>query len=496
MRVKCLIRALCISLALLVVLPICALADTDVPYMTYNYDYWGDVMYSPAAYLPSGNINGAMFSFNGSPIGAFRDPQDLCVSPSGDIFLADSGNNRVIVFDASLSNVKRVITGFERDGVFNAFRSPQGVAVSLKGQIYVSDTANRRVVVLNDDGTLAKIVENPQSDVLGSDFVFSPLKVAVDYADRIYVIADRMFQGIMVFESDGRFTGFFGTINVSISLWDRFWRSLATKEERAKQRLYIPTEFTGIDVDNEGFVFASNVDTTGTQAVRRLNPRGQDVIRKGIRDSLGGDIWMEGFSEYSGASKIVDVVYRGNGIYSLLDSRRGRIFTYDHEGNLLYIFGGLGTQAGTFTTPSAIDYTGDRIIALDRAQAAILTFKPTEYGRLIDKAVALRFDGDEKQAVALWERVLELDENNELANTGIGKAYLAAGDNAAAMKYLKRGMNRSYYSVAFKRYRNELFKENLEYILTGGAVFIILLIVFFKAVVPRIRKRREGRARS
>ncbi len=496
MRVKPFARIACISLMLLIALPVCSLADTDVPYMTYNYDYWGDVMYSPAAYLPAGNISGTAFTFEGAPLGAFRDPQDLCVSPTGDIYLADSGNNRVIVFDANLTYVKRVITGFENGAAFDSFRSPQGVAVSIKGQIYVSDTANKRVVVLNGDGTLSKIVENPESDVLGADFVFSPLKVAVDYADRIYVIADRMFQGIMVFESDGRFTGFFGTIKVSISLWDKFWRRLATKEERAKQRLYIPTEFTGIDVDDEGFVFASNVDATGTQAARRLNPRGEDVIRKGVRDSLGGDLWIDGFTEYAGPSKIVDIAYRGNGIYSLLDSRRGRIFTYDHEGNLLYIFGGLGTQVGTFTTPSAIDYTGDRIIALDRAQATILTFKPTEYGRLIDEAVALRFDGDEKLAVALWERVLELDENNELANTGIGKAYLAAGDNESAMKYLKRGMNRSYYSVAFKRYRNELFKENLEYILTGGAVFIILLFAFFKVIKPRLKKRRAGRAKT
>ena len=41
------------------------------------------------------------------------------------------------------------------------------------------------------------------------------------------------------------------------------------------------------------------------------------------------------------------VVVRNQGIYSILDSVRGRIFTYDHEGNLLYIFGGLGSQEGT-----------------------------------------------------------------------------------------------------------------------------------------------------
>ena len=153
-------------------------------------------------------------------------------------------------------------------------------------------------------------------------------------------------------------------------------------------------------------------------------------------------------------------------IYSLIDSRRGRVFTYDHEGNLLYIFGGLGTQRGTFTTPVAIEAVGGNILVLDAFRAAILVFGETEYGALINDAVALRYDGDETLAVAKWEAVLALDELNELANVGIGKAYLAAGDNEQAMVYLKRGMNKSYYSVAFKRYRNAILRENLGLILT------------------------------
>ena len=44
----------------------------------------------------------------------------------------------------------------------------------------------------------------------------------------------------------------------------------------------------------------------------------------------------------------------------------------------------------------------------------------------INQAVALRYDGM-KQGRGLWEKVLELDENNELAYVGIGKAYLTAG---------------------------------------------------------------------
>jgi hypothetical protein len=317
--------------------------------------------------------------------------------------------------------------------------------------------------------------------------------VSVDYADRIYCIAQKMFEGIMVFENGGRFTGFFGTIQVKISLWEKFWRKIATKEERSKQQLFIPTEFTGIDIDDEGFVYASNVDTDGLQAVRRLNPRGQDVILKGANKNLGGDLWIGGFTMYAGPSKIVDVVYRGKGIYSLLDLRRGRIFTYDHEGNLLYIFGGLGTQAGTFTTPAANEEKDGLLLVLDAYQSSILTFLPTEYGALINEAVGLRFDGDEKQAVEKWERVLKMDENNELANTGIGKALLAAGDNGLAMKYLKRGMNKAYYSVAFKRWRNEWLKKNMNWILSFAIVLTVMMVLGIRHLMKRRKLKGMGR---
>lgn len=65
---------------------------------------------------------------------------------------------------------------------------------------------------------------------------------------------------------------------------------------------------------------------------------------------------MAAYRYYSGASRIIDVVVREKGIYSVIDSTRGRIFTYDHEGNLLYIFGGIGSQEGTFDTPSRDRY--------------------------------------------------------------------------------------------------------------------------------------------
>lgn len=460
---------------------------STLPYDSYNYDYREYIHMTPAPYVPAGSIGGENLSYNGEPIGRFVTPQDLCQADDGRIYIADTGNNRIVVLNREMNKVENIITTFDNSGTEDSFNQPYGVCVSENGQVYVADSQNRRVVVLEKDGTLVKIVANPQSESLDDGYVFTPLKVTVDYADRIYVIAQNMFEGIMVFESNGNFSSFFGTIDVKISLWEKFWKRIATKEERSKQQLYIPTEFTGIDIDPDGFVYATNIDSNGEQGVRRLNPRGEDVIKKGENTNVGGDLWTEGSTEYAGPSQFTGVVYRQNGIYSCLDRKRGRVFTYDHEGNLLYVFGGLGTQEGTFSQPVSIEDIGGKLVVLDATRAQIVSFEETEYGRLINEAVSLRYDGDEAEAVELWRRVLELDENNELANTGIGKAYLTAGDYVNAMKYLKLGMNRDYYSIAYRRYRNGKLTENASYFLTG----VLVLIVAWK-VVKYIRNKKKG----
>lgn len=460
---------------------------STLPYDSYNYDYREYIHMTPAPYVPAGSIGGENLSYNGEPIGRFVTPQDLCQADDGRIYIADTGNNRIVVLNREMNKVENIITTFDNSGTEDSFNQPYGVCVSENGQVYVADSQNRRVVVLEKDGTLVKIVANPQSESLDDGYVFTPLKVTVDYADRIYVIAQNMFEGIMVFESNGNFSSVFGTIDVKISLWEKFWKRIATKEERSKQQLYIPTEFTGIDIDPDGFVYATNIDSNGEQGVRRLNPRGEDVIKKGENTNVGGDLWTEGSTEYAGPSQFTDVVYRQNGIYSCLDRKRGRVFTYDHEGNLLYVFGGLGTQEGTFSLPVSIEDIGGKFVVLDATRAQIVSFEETEYGRLINEAVSLRYDGDEAEAVELWRRVLELDENNELANTGIGKAYLTAGDYVNAMKYLKLGMNRDYYSIAYRRYRNGKLTENASYFLTG----VLVLIVAWK-VVKYIRNKKKG----
>ena len=116
----------------------------------------------------------------------------------------------------------RIIDSFVNDGKQDSFDQPYGVCVSENGALYVADSMHKRIVVLTPEGEFIKIIENPQSEILEEGFDFIPIKVTVDYADRVYVISRNAFEGILLFESDGSFTGYYGTIEVKITLWEKF----------------------------------------------------------------------------------------------------------------------------------------------------------------------------------------------------------------------------------------------------------------------------------
>ena len=417
-------------------------------------------------------------------VGPFKNPQDIFVAHDGKVYIADTENNRIIILDDTMK-VDRIIETFDNNGTLDSFQTPSGLFVTNKNELYIADTGNFRIVALTQNGNLMKIIQNPTSEVLDADFIFAPLKIAVDYADRVYAVSKNMFQGIMAFDSNTNFTGFIGTIKVNITIYEKICRRLSTKAQRKRQIQFIPTEFTNLDIDPDGFVYATNIDPKGEQSVRRLNPKGEDVIKKKKDGYLSGDIYWRIGSDYSGPSRIVDIVYRGSGIYSILDMNRGRIFTYDHESNLLYIFGGKGSQKGTFRNPAAIEVKDDKILVLDAHRGEIMTFSATRYGELINNAVSLRYDGNEAAAVRLWEQVLKLDSNFELAYSGIGKSHLASGENKKAMEKFKLAMDREYYSIAYKRYRDDIMKDNLSYVLTT----VLVLAAAFNSECHKNRKK-------
>ncbi|TPW18829.1 MAG: NHL repeat containing protein, partial [Elusimicrobia bacterium] len=83
--------------------------------------------------------------------GALRldEPAGVAVDGTGNIFVADTGNDRVL----ALSPAGQVL--FQVGGrAPRTFKKPSGVAVDAAGTIYVADTGNGRVQVFSSTGGL------------------------------------------------------------------------------------------------------------------------------------------------------------------------------------------------------------------------------------------------------------------------------------------------------------------------------------------------------
>ena len=91
---------------------------------------------------------GGLFWFTfgsvGSGDGKFNDPYGIAVGSGGNIYVTDTVNDRVQVFDPSGVFLSAFGSSGTGDGEFSL---PQGIAVGGGGNIYVADTVNNRVQV-------------------------------------------------------------------------------------------------------------------------------------------------------------------------------------------------------------------------------------------------------------------------------------------------------------------------------------------------------------
>jgi uncharacterized protein (TIGR03663 family) len=83
-----------------------------------------------------------------NPLGFFG-PRGVAVDAAGNVYIADTGNKRIVVTDSEGNY--RYQWGFAGAGL-GQFNEPTGVAVDAQGNVYVADTWNGRVQVFAPDG--------------------------------------------------------------------------------------------------------------------------------------------------------------------------------------------------------------------------------------------------------------------------------------------------------------------------------------------------------
>ena len=126
----------------------------------------------------------------------FKYPIDIAVDPKLNIWVVDEGTNQVLKFDQDkklLLTIGKAKAKRSERSMLGNFYSPNGIAIDLLGNVYVADSKNHRVQIFDNNGNLTgylgKEGSKRKKSHLEGEFNY-PMGVAVDIAGNIYV-ADR-----------------------------------------------------------------------------------------------------------------------------------------------------------------------------------------------------------------------------------------------------------------------------------------------------------------
>jgi len=202
------------------------------------------------------NATGAYASFN--------QPTGVAVDASGNIYVADNANN--LIREITPAGVVTTIAGSGASGGLNAtgnaatFNYPQGIAVDASGNIYVADYGNNQVRKIAPGGivtTLAGKDSAGANNGVDTAATFNqPTSVAVDAAGNVYV-ADEGNNLIRKISPAGTVTTFAGSGAVG-----------AANGSSTSASFNGPT---GVAVDGAGNVYVADY---GNNQVREISPAG------------------------------------------------------------------------------------------------------------------------------------------------------------------------------------------------------------------------------
>jgi DNA-binding beta-propeller fold protein YncE len=138
------------------------------------------------------------------------DPVGLAIDTTNRfLYVVDTQQDQVLVYDAdTLKLLRRIGTGGKNHFLTTPgdFGAPQGVAVDADGNVYVTDTLNNRVEIFDADGAFISTFGKAGD---GPGYFARPKGIAVDSDGHIWV-ADEMQDRLQVFDREGQLLTYIG----------------------------------------------------------------------------------------------------------------------------------------------------------------------------------------------------------------------------------------------------------------------------------------------
>lgn len=434
-----------------------SVADAQVPYKTYTYDGYYEPIETQAAYVPYSAIT----KVGDTTLSA---PKDMTITDDGEIYIADTGNRRILVCDLN----GNYITEFGQDVLVN----PMGIYVTKDKMVYVADRDAKSIFVFDQNGTVVHTYTRPNHPLYGDDMDFNPIKIVVNQAGNMFIICEANSNGVVQISptNGGTFLGYFGTNFADNSFTQIALRLFLSDAQRAKRPSNLPPTPDNLAIDDQGLIYTvtrgEEIDT-----LKRLNIAGRNVMEPDI------------YTLYPSA------VTAGNYDNVYMVSTEGYVHELSKEGDLLFIFGGKDDGRQRIGLCKKVEAVGvdnsDKVYLLDSDMNQIHIFQPTHFTDLLHQALNLYAKGRYTESKEPLTEILQMNNMYGYANKAMALAYLQEENYSMAMKYAKLSSSLSTYSDAFWEVRNIWLRNNL--IPAAGC-----LIAFLAAVhlLKRLQKRK------
>lgn len=431
------------------------ISEASTPYKTYTIDGYGYVSETQSAYAPSKTIT-KIDEY------ALSNPKDMVVTKDGYIYIADTGNKRVLVADLDGNYVNTIGE--------NELVAPTGIFVTVDRTLYVADKDGKKVVVYDKNGNKINEYTKPYHPLYGDKVDFKPQKIVVNEGGNMYIICEGNTNGIVQLSpiDGGSFVGYFGTNNTSVTLMQVFQRLIFTDAQKAKMLSNLPSTPTNLSIDEQGLIYTVT-QGDGINTLKKLNIAGNNLIEPDAYDDLPSGVTTGNFEN-------IFVV-----------SQNGYIYEYSSEGEMLFVFGGRDDGRGRIGLAGKIEAisidNNDKIYLLDSEKNQIHVFKPTEFTNLLHDALYLYGKGRYTESKQPLEQVLEMNSLFDYSNKAMGRAYYQEENYEEALRYARLAKDYEGYSDSFWEIRNKWIRDNL--------VNAFLLVVALIVVITFIKRKKD-----
>lgn len=404
--------------------------------------------------------------------GTLNAPEDLFIYQNK-AYIADA----VLKEDGSVSGGRIVIYDMAEGSSYTMgeefLKNPMGLFVNVEA-IFVADKGAQKVFKLSHSGEILMELGRPDSYLFSDQSQYLPSAVAVSSQGIIFVCGEGAYEGLMQFDRNGVFQGYFAANATTMTFSDRI-KELVFNEQQMEQLLNrIPNALSNIDISERDLIYsitrleANSVWTTAVQsdnAVKYHNMAGTNILSNGLIE---------------GEPNFTDIAAYRDGL-SFAVTNTGIIYEYNDTGNVIFSFGGLTTteRSGHFSNATAIDTDqAGNLYVLDREGKYFQMFFPTDFANATHEALYKLNQGSYAESEETWLELLSLNGMSYIAHQGYGKVlYQQQRFREAAEEFEIIG-DKASYSECMWEIRNNWFQNNLTLLLLIGILLFVLGFVY------------------